>query len=666
MSYEEIKMRHPRSLLFLLILLVCPGFSPAQQLWSGIVSPLRATDWTQAGVVGGIPDANWAQCGSTITPSTGTAATINKQIAGCPPNTYVLLGPGTFNLSTGILMKSNVVLRGSGANSTFLIMAGANGCGGSWGWICFSQDPTWFGYAYMNTATWSGSYAQGATSITLAGLSKPLSVGQYIYLDQADDVSDPGTLFVCESTTASPPCSLEGAAGAGRKIGGVYHNQIQIVKITKIEGSNYTIEPGLYGIRWSANKSSAAWWPNTTTINAGVENLSVDTMNSPSIGGVVFSNAANCWVRGIRSLNGNRNHAWLLLATHITVQDSYFYGTKKAASKSYGVESFGTTDDLIVNNIFQKVSNPVMLGPSQGSVYAYNFSINDFINLPTFLALQNDGHDAGVLYNLFEGNIGAGFYGDIFHGTGGANTFFRNRWNGHECTGGICTMGGDFAIRLDSYNRAENAIGNVLGTTGIHKSYENGTNPPIYSLGHGNTEGAVTVPSDSLVSSTLLRWGNYDTVTGDVRWCGDSSDPGWTTNCGGKSEVPTGLSQYANAVPSSISLPPSFYYRSTPSWWPNGKTWPPIGPEVSSGNLGLCTGGTYPYNMATSSAFCTGGTFTASDAGGHANSNPAMDCYVNAMGGPPDGSGSALSFNASACYSHSAVAAPKDLAAIVQ
>ena len=397
----------------------------------------------------------------------------------------------------------------------------------------------------MNTATWSGGYAQGATSITLNGLSKPLSVGQYIYLDQADDLSDPGTLFVCESTTVSPPCSLEGAAGAGRNIDGVYRSQIQIVKITKIAGSTYTITPGLYGIRWSASKRPAAWWPNTTIINAGVENLSVDNANSTGVGGVVFSNAANCWVRGIRSLNGNRNHVWLLLATHITVQDSYFYGTKKALSKSYGVESFGTTDDLIVNNVFQRISCPIMLGNNQGSVYAYNFSINNFINLPTFLSMQVSEHDAGVLYNLLEGNIGAFFYGDIFHGTGGANTFFRNRWNGHECTGGICTSGGDFPIRLDSYNRAENAIGNVLGTTGIHKSYENGVNPPIYFLGHGGTEGSVTVASDALVSSTLLRWGNYDTVTGGVRWCGNSSDPGWSTTCAGKSEVPTGLSQYA-------------------------------------------------------------------------------------------------------------------------
>jgi len=661
-------MRRKLLILFLAMLFCLPGVSYAQApSWSGILDPSRAIDWTRAGVVGGIPDANWAQCGPTITAYSGTAAPINTHIAGCPANTFVLLGPGTFNLSTGIAMKSNVVLRGSGANSTFLIMTGNNGCSGNYAWICFSQDPTWFGYAYMNTATWSGGYAQGTTSITLTGLSKPLNVGQYIYLDQANDLSESGTLFVCDSKSGSSPCSLEGAAGAGRNIGGVYRSQIQIVKIANVAGSTYTITPGLYGIRWNASKNPAAWWPNTTIVNAGVENLSVDLTNSGGIGGVVFSNAANCWVRGIRSVNGSRNHIWLLLASHITVQDSYFYGTKNASSKSYGVESFGTTDDLIVNNVFQRISAPIMLGNNQGSVYAYNFSINNFINKPTFLSMQIDQHDAGVLYNLFEGNIGAFLYGDIFHGTGGANTFFRNRWNGHECTGEVCTSGGDFPIRLDSYNRAENAIGNVLGTTGIHKSYENGLHPAIYYTGHGGTEFSVTVPSDPLVSATLLRWGNYDTVTGAARWCGNSSNPGWSTTCAAKSEVPTGLSQYANAVPSSTTLPASFYSQSTPSWWPIGKPWPAIGPDVSNGNLGACSGGAYLYNMATDSSHCSlgGGSFV-NDVAGHANSVPAMDCYLSTMAGPPDGSGPALSFNASACYSHSTVAAPKDLTVIVQ
>ena len=119
-------MKRKLSTLFSVILFSLPGVLYAQN-WSGILDPSRAIDWTEAGVVGGIPDANWIQCGSTIAAYTGTAAAINTHIAGCPSNTYVLLGPGTFNLSTGILMKSNVVLRGSGANFTFLVMSGKNG-----------------------------------------------------------------------------------------------------------------------------------------------------------------------------------------------------------------------------------------------------------------------------------------------------------------------------------------------------------------------------------------------------------------------------------------------------------------------------------------------------------------------------------------------------------
>jgi hypothetical protein len=79
------------------------------QLWSGIIAPSRATDWTQAGVKGDIPSRTWTQCGATIAAYSGTAATINGAVnhtasgyTGCGANTYVQLGAGTFNLSTGI------------------------------------------------------------------------------------------------------------------------------------------------------------------------------------------------------------------------------------------------------------------------------------------------------------------------------------------------------------------------------------------------------------------------------------------------------------------------------------------------------------------------------------------------------------------------------------
>ena len=120
-------MRHLQSMLLLLALLGGPSHSQAQQLWSGIISPSRAIDWTQAGIPGGLPDGSWTQCGSTIAAYTGTAATISSRIQACKANQYVLLGPGTFNLSSSIdfASKSRIVLRGSGANSTFIVFTGS-------------------------------------------------------------------------------------------------------------------------------------------------------------------------------------------------------------------------------------------------------------------------------------------------------------------------------------------------------------------------------------------------------------------------------------------------------------------------------------------------------------------------------------------------------------
>ena len=104
-------------------------------------------------------------------------------------------------------------------------------------------------------------------------------------------------------------------------------------------------------------------------------------------------------------------------------------------------------------------------------------------------------------------------------------------------------------------------------------------------------------------------WGNYDVVNGSVRWQ--------------SAEVPTGLSDYPNSVPASQILPNSFYLAARPSWF-RTVTWPPIGPDVSGGNI--------------------------ANTGGYANRIPAQECYTSVMGGPADGSGAVLSFNANTCY----------------
>ena len=80
--------------------------------------------------------------------------------------------------------------------------------------------------------------------------------------------------------------------------------------------------------------------------------------------------------------------------------------------------------------------------------------------------------------------------------------------------------------------------------------------------------GPGSLANDSLVQTTLMRWGNYDTKTNLVQW--------------NTSEVPSGLSVYANSVPASQILPASFYLSAKPSWW-GTMPWPPIGPEVLGG-----------------------------------------------------------------------------------
>src|SRR2546423_1913309 len=86
-----------------------------------VIDPSRKIDWSQAGVAGGIPNRTTI-CGTALNPG-ATAAQINSAIAACPSGQVVFLNAGTYNLSSGIIFnnKSNVTLRGAGADKTFLI-----------------------------------------------------------------------------------------------------------------------------------------------------------------------------------------------------------------------------------------------------------------------------------------------------------------------------------------------------------------------------------------------------------------------------------------------------------------------------------------------------------------------------------------------------------------
>src|ERR1035438_9738001 len=83
----------------ILILLLSSTFSYGQA-WSGILAPARATDWTQAGIPGGIPTRTTV-CANVLT--TDSTSQIQTKINNCPANQVVQFPTGTWNLaSSGI------------------------------------------------------------------------------------------------------------------------------------------------------------------------------------------------------------------------------------------------------------------------------------------------------------------------------------------------------------------------------------------------------------------------------------------------------------------------------------------------------------------------------------------------------------------------------------
>jgi hypothetical protein len=589
----------------------------------------------------------------------------------------VQLGAGTFYLNSGLLVNShnNIAIRGMGANQTFLIFSGQNPCQGAYTAVCFqSSDINWNGGPSNGPVNWTASsYAQGSTSITLASVPN-LAVGNSIILDQLDSTSDIGSLLEASANTGGNPYTSPGSPGPyslqndGGEANRTGRGELQIVTVTACgsvttPGSacsgtnvNVTISPGLHMPNWSSSLNPQAWWASHPILNVGVENLSINATNDGAGLGngtaVEFFNALNGWVKGVQTVGTSRAAVQEYYSARVTVRDSYFYLAVNSTSTSYGVECFSASDPLVENNIFQAIAGPLTInGSCQGAVLGYNFSILGYYTSSAGWTMpMSNSHGINTDYDLYEGNIGSQVTGDVFHGTHNMDTLFRNYLAGDypACwlsgssystfTAGPCTSN-LVPIYLSAFSRFFNVVGNVLGTPGVQTGYKTGN--PIYILGAGDTDGTTIVPSDPVTQTTALLWGNWDVVTRAVRWCGNSSNPGWSTVCASTSEIPTGYQYYPNPVPSSTTLPNSFYYSTTPSWWPASKPWPSIGPDVTGGNI--------------------------SGVGGYAFTNPAEDCYMNVMSGPSNGAGGPLSFNAATCYAPQtgAVLPPTSLSVVV-
>jgi hypothetical protein len=623
-----------KRLLFIFVLLV----PMCAQQWSGILSPSRAINWSNAGLPATLPDGEttpnpWTpptrtKCGSTIS-SGASAATINAALAACSKGTYVLLGPGTFTVaSTQITMyaQSGVTLRGSGAQSTKIVLTGS--------------AYIHFGIVWNNgQCAWTSGYSVGTTSLTMNSCSGPtLVAGELLFLGQCDtgyssssvevcttgSATDNGGLFVCGAVGA--PCSQQSRTDNHR-------NQGQIVYVKSITGncsSNCTVNftPGIYAPNWSSGQHPfTAWQSSSSAGNTaqpygnGLEDLTVDSTGDTYSEAVFLDNTYASWIKGVRFVGAAGGDAvYFSFTDNCLLANNYLFADMITSGADAVFLQVGTSSDfLMINNIVTGGQTWNGVGTNEGMVMAYNYGRD---SQTSYYQLATYDHEPGSAFNLFEANQSGLFLGDNTWGTQDLSTVFRGYYNGTDPPYASSTN--PRVISVNNYVRFDNFIGNVLGGSQISLYQTTSGYNYVYQFG----------TTDPLALASTFRWGNFDNVTNGVRWCGNAASAGWSAICSLISEVPTILTGNAaafnNLVPSSTTLPCSFFlpgYTSaacTPhtsggtglSFWKVCTAWAAFPTSCSATQLQP-----FPPNGPD----VTGGTYMS----GHANDLPASIAFAN-------------------------------------
>jgi hypothetical protein len=289
------------------------------QQWSGIINPSRATDWSNAGINGGIPTRTTI-CATLD--SSASAAQINSAIASCPNDQVVQLGAGTFNLSSTInIYRSKVTLRGQGM-STILNFTNSGGSNYFWGSTLiavqgaafdrsgYNSPPGLSGVTPSTILNWTGTngqpgvYTQGATVLNLSSAPNGLTVGGTLTLWQSDppdntvpNSANSGYFVSAKAQVDTNNVAWQGSNQTQRS------GQQQRVRVVAINGTQVTISPRLYRPTetWSTGFSPKTGWQSGVISGVGLEDFLIKRSVTTEFM-VGFNVSGDCWVSGLGRL----------------------------------------------------------------------------------------------------------------------------------------------------------------------------------------------------------------------------------------------------------------------------------------------------------------------------------------------------------------------------
>lgn len=509
--------RGSMSSLSLLCVLFFLPFLCSSQLFSAE----RVTTW-RPGIPGGVP-ARTTVC-KTLQASAGDQTPIiQAALDSCPINSVILLGKGIFQLSGGLRITRSVVLRGQGADKTFLKLP-----------IGTNDNLITIGTRFVSKGDLSVAFASGAnkgsTSVTLASSpASPYGVGELVLVDQLTDTN--WTDWGSRCQLATDDCRLW-FTRPNRPIG-------QIVEVASVSagGNTVTFTTPLhmdYKMGQQPQLSRFTQWtggPLAPQVKfAGVEDLALSG-GSQGQGNIEFSNAAYSWIKNVDSSLSDGPSVSIYASFRCELRDSKVHTTQtpRPGGGGYGLSlAFYSSDCLVENNIFQNF-NKVMVGRASGggTVIGYNYFEDGWTDQsPTWVESgMNVAHMASSNMILFEGNQAFNMDGENTWGNALFITAFRNHLTGRRRSIAPLAYSDQGYVRGVSLAKGHwyyNVVGNVIGlpTGNLLTTYEQ-TSPPwdggaIWKIGPDTDNW--DAPADARVLQTLQRGGNFDYATNSVKW----------------------------------------------------------------------------------------------------------------------------------------------------
>jgi hypothetical protein len=534
---------------------------------SSILPADRATRW-QPGMMGsgGIP-ARSTIC-ATINPGNAAAddtARIQAAINVCPAGEVVQLAAGTFLINDGRYLRVNkgITLRGAGPGKT--IVAKTNGAKPFQSVVSAKPSPLIVIGAALFSANEDSTSASASVALTADAVKGESTIkvsdatnfvpGQIVLLDEASGASwqqdpqgrgkiwaapdwrvvwqkhDPAVQFVDDF---APEALSTTPKGAGSWFSRLDRPTAEIKEIASVSANTISFTTPIHITYRVSHAAQLSRYALPHVSNAGVEDL---TLTGGDAGNLRFNWAAKSWAKNVESTVWHDEGFAIHASFRVELREFYVHDAAWAqpGGGGYAISLSAGSSEVLIENGISVRANKVLVFRSAGagSVVGYNYMDMGYINTQGYWieAGLNASHMVGPHHVLFEGNYGHNADSDNTHGNSVYLTFFRNHLRGirtafdNQAGGRIddaaqSRNGPQRCAGLMAYSYWTSFVGNVLGAAGqmngwVYEGRFAEGKPSIWMLGW---DAVSPYPTDTKVSATTIRHGNFDYLTNRVNW----------------------------------------------------------------------------------------------------------------------------------------------------